>query len=691
MRKCLEDAVRYVKGVGPKRSILLEDLGILTVRDLLDYLPFRIEDFSKVSSIGSLCAGESATVRGAVQSSGFVGSQRGRAFRVAVTDGTGLLYLVWYNAAFMYGALRQGDHVLASGKVEWRRGALEMAHPTFRKIPSHEVAESGPVIPVYHATAGLSSSQIAAIVRNALEEYLPLVDITVPPNLAEGEGLPSEREAYMHVHRPASPSQWHRGMKTFAFREMFYLQLAVQLLRREAKTSKGPGPFLDFGLADRFIRELPFALTRAQEKAVADIRNDLSQNKVMNRLLQGDVGSGKTVVAMYALLAAAGSGFQGAFLAPTEILARQHRTTFQSLAKDLVRVGYLTGAVTGPEREAVLDGLREGRIDILIGTHAMLQGNIVWRKLGVAVTDEQHRFGVKQRLALPEQTEGPSPHVLVMSATPIPRSLALTLYGDLDITVLDVMPEGRMPPETVLLRPANSYRAYRKVREEVFRGHQAYVVCPVIREGKTSRKSAEEAFENLRRGSLKGLRIGLIHGAMARTASEAVMEDFVFGRLDVLVSTTLVEVGVDVPNATCMVVEDAGSFGLATLHQLRGRVGRSRHKAYCFLIAQEEQGRASEERLAALTRITDGFALAEMDLKLRGPGQFFGTRQHGQADLAAALVDCQVSLDLIMRARESAQQALNLMDRGEAGYWGEALLGEVRRKFGDVFSYSMSR
>lgn len=691
MRKCLEDAVRYVKGVGPKRSALLKDLSIATVRDLLDYLPFRIEDFSKVASIGSLGSGESATVRGVVQSSGFVGSQRGRALRVAVTDGTGLLYLVWYNAAFMYGTLRKGDHVLASGKAEWRRSALEMAHPTIRKIRSHEIAESGPVIPVYHATAGLSSAQIAAIIRTALEEYLPLADITLPPGLAEDEGLPCEREAYMRVHRPASASQWHSGMRFFAFREMFYLQVAVQMLKREAKLSRGPGPFPDFELADRFIGELPFALTRAQEKAVADIRSDLSQSKVMNRLLQGDVGSGKTVVAMYALLAAAGNGFQGAFLAPTEILARQHRTTFQSLAKDLVRVGYLTGAVTGPEREAVLDGLREGKIDILIGTHAMLQGGISWRNLGMAVTDEQHRFGVKQRLTLPERTGGSSPHVLVMSATPIPRSLALTLYGDLDITVLDVLPEGRMPPETVLLQQANSHKAYRKVREEVSRGHQAYVVCPLIREGKTSRKSAEEVFENLRRGSLRGLRIGLIHGAMARRGAEATMEDFVSGRLDVLVSTTVIEVGVDVPNATCMVVEDAGSFGLATLHQLRGRVGRSRHKAYCFLIAQEDRGRASEERLTALTRTTDGFILAEMDLKLRGPGQFFGTRQHGQADLAAALMNHEISLDLIMRAREGAQRALELMDKGETGPHRGVLLSEVRRRFGDVFSYSLSR
>ncbi len=405
----------------------------------------------------------------------------------------------------------------------------------------------------------------------------------------------------------------------------------------------------------------------------------------MNRLLQGDVGSGKTVVAMWGLLSAVENGWQGALMAPTEVLATQHYKTFRDLLGDRARIGFLSGSVRKSERESTLEELESGEIDILIGTHALLSPEVRWRSLGFVVTDEQHRFGVKERLKL---SSGHTilPHMLVVSATPIPRSLALTLYGDLDVSVMDSMPEGRSPVATRCLNRSGREMAYRTLLEELSRGRQAFVVCPLITEGKTDRKAASMVKKELEEGYLKGKTIGLIHGSLSKNEINDTMAGFAAGKIQVLVATTVVEVGIDIPNATAMVVEDADSFGLATLHQLRGRVGRGKHPSVCFLIASTESG---FKRLKALEKINDGFEVAEMDLRERGPGQFFGTAQHGVSD--TKLAELGLSLDVIARAREEAREMLSLVEKGAASSEIRETVERIRQRFGDPLTHGRSR
>lgn len=677
----LDDSVRFVKGVGPQRALLLSGLGIETVRDLLDHFPFRIDDFSNVTAMGDIHPGDEVTVQGLVTSTRFVGSRRGRALRVDLSDGTGLVHLVWYNMPYMYQHFHSGRMIVASGQASWRRGGLEMAHPIW--FASEEPVQNGPVIPVYHASASFTSQAIHKIVGQALSQCFDEIRGDMPQAILERYGYMEEREAYRTIHLPTNPDLWHRARRTFAFREMLYLQLGLMSMRQEARRVNGPKVFSDLGLADDFIRDLPFKLTGAQERAIADVKNDVFGTSVMNRLLQGDVGSGKTVVAIYALLAAVANGYQGALLAPTEVLAKQHKRTFESLCKDRCIFGFLSGGVGAKEKAETLAKLRDGRIQVLIGTHAMLEPGVSWANLGLVVTDEQHRFGVRQRLSLPEANATFSAHLLVMSATPIPRSLALTLFGDLDITVIDALPPGRRPVHTQVLHDRQRSVAYEKVMEEVGKGHQAYVVCPVISEGKTDRKAASDVFSELARGFLKGTRLGLVHGSMPKAEVEQVMGEFVNGKIDVLVSTTVIEVGIDVPNATCMVVEDAESFGLASLHQLRGRVGRGSSKSHCFLISKA--GGDARLRLRLLEKHHDGFQVAEMDLQNRGPGQFFGLRQHGASETRFS--DLSLSLDEIQRARDEARRIVHCPADDEE----RSLVAKVKKRFGNLAAAGMSR
>lgn len=677
----LDDPVRFVKGVGPQKALLLSGLGIKTVRDLLDHFPFRIDDFSSVTAMENIHPGDEVTVQGLVTSTRFVGSRRGRALLVDLSDGTGQVHLVWYNMPYMYQHFHSGRMIVASGRAEWRRGGLEMAHPLW--FASSEPVESGPVVPIYHASASFTSQAIHKIVGQALSQCFDEIRGDIPPEILEQYGYMEEREAYRVIHLPTSAASWQRARRTLAFREILYLQLGLMSMRQEAKRVNGPKAFSDFGPADGFLRDLPFNLTGAQERAIADIRSDVAGESVMNRLLQGDVGSGKTVVAIYALLAAVANGYQGALLAPTEVLARQHKRTVEVLCKDRFVFGFLSGGVGTKEKAETLARLRAGNIQVLIGTHAMLEPGVSWANLGLVVTDEQHRFGVRQRLSLPETNAAFSPHLLVMSATPIPRSLALTLFGDLDITVIDALPPGRRPVRTQVLHDRQRSIAYGKVMDEVRKGHQAYIVCPVISEGKTDRKAVLDVFEELSRGFLKGVRLGLAHGSMSKAEVDQAMGKFVDGKIDVLVSTTVIEVGIDVPNATCMVVEDAESFGLASLHQLRGRVGRSASESHCFLVSKA--GGDARLRLKLLEKHHDGFQVAEMDLRNRGPGQFFGLRQHGMGE--TRLSDLSLSFDEIQRARDEARRIVDCPADSEE----RALVAKVKKRFGNLAAAGMSR
>ncbi len=705
----LDDEIRYLKGVGPARAQRFAALSVHTVRDLLEHYPFRVDDYSKLRPIQEVVPGEDVTVSGRVLGVSRIHSMRGPAVRVEISDGTGALYLIFYHMPYVASSFKRGSVVMASGKAAWRRGSVEIAHPVWQIVPDKALGiRKGPVLPVYHLTQGLTSSAVRQVVKTALEKYGPLIKGVLPEEIRNRYNLMPEPDALCQIHFPESVEAWQAARRTLAFREILLFQLALLLMRQGLKEDGGGPRFGAFTRAQEFLSRLPFSLTKAQERVIGEISRDLSGGRAMNRLLQGDVGSGKTVVAAYCLMAAAENGFQGAFLVPTEVLAQQHYRNLKRLLDSMATVEILTGSTKPKERCDILGRLERGEVNILLGTHALLEPGVRWKNLGLVVTDEQHRFGVRQRISIQEKAQlgqgnhgqgggrsgGQSggqgnrlvPHVLVMSATPIPRSLALTLYGDLDISIIDELPPGRKRVKTVALHPSERRHAYDEVRRRVGRGEQAYVVCPVIEEGESGRVSAVKTREELRKGYLRGLSVGLVHGGVSSREKESVMEDFVAGKIEVLVSTTVIEVGVDVPNATVMVIEDADSFGLATLHQLRGRVGRGAEESICFLVASPRSKRAYE-RLSVMCTTYDGLKLAELDLAERGPGQFFGTRQHGLPDINIA--DLGIDVELIARAREEAEALVGKLSEGGSEISG--LLAEVKRKYGHVVLAGRSR
>ncbi len=681
----LHDNVRYIKGVGPKRAKAFQSLGIETVQDLLDYRPFRIDDFSQVKKLKHLQPGDRVTIAAKVSSVAIIPSLRGRALRVGVTDGTGTCYLVWYNMPYLYKRFYRGLRVIASGKIEWRRNSWEIAHPLWKE--AGQASANGLIVPIYHGKANLSSSMIARFIKQVLNTHGHLIPEILPEELVDRHELLSQRKAYENIHCPSNAQMWSNARRTFAFREVFLLQLALLLMKSINQKAKPVDPFNRFALPEVFVESLPFELIEAQKRTIHEISEDLCSGKTMNRLIQGDVGSGKTVVAVWALLTAVDNGYQAALLAPTEVLARQHLVTVRQFAKDLASIGFLSGSLSASEKRRILDRLHEGSIDILIGTHAMLEPTVKWRKLGLVVTDEQHRFGVKERLSLSYDTR--APHMLVMSATPIPRSMALTLFGDLDISVIDQLPHGRKRVHTQVLGYESRKLAYERIRQEVEKGYQAYVVCPLIREGKSGRMAAEEVFKELQSGYLHDVNIGLAHGDMPRDELVRQTEDFARGRTQVLVATTVIEVGVDVRNASCMVIEGAEAFGLATLHQLRGRVGRGNQQSYCFLIPSEEANH-SLDRIRILENTHDGFSVAEMDLRQRGPGQFFGVKQHGLSDINIEELD--VTQDIIYHSRHEAKKIVNIIEKtGQVPLKFSPLFAQVEARFGNLLRHARSR
>lgn len=664
---------------------MLAALGVKTVQDLLDFFPFRIDDFSRVQKLKDLRPGEKVTVAGRVVSVSIVPSIRGRALRVGISDGTGTCYLVWYNMVYMAKQFYRGQQLVASGKVEWRRRSWELAHPRWEQ--TGEFSGQGLIVPIYHATAGLNSSMISRIVREALDTYGHLIDECLPEPIRRRQGLLSQKQAYVNIHCPRDTQMWEKARRTLAFREVFFLQFALLLMKSQNERAKPVAPYTDFRLPQAFIESLPFKLTGAQQRTIDEIREDLRSGRTMNRLLQGDVGSGKTVVAVWSLLAAVANGYQAAFLAPTEVLARQHYKTVVGFTRGMARVGLLSGSQSAQEKRITLERLAEGLIDILVGTHAMLEPDVRWARLGLVVTDEQHRFGVRQRLRL--SYESNAPHMLVMSATPIPRSLAITLFGDLDLSVIDELPQGRKRVYTKVFEERSRHLAYERVKKEVAMGHQAYVVCPVIRQSKSGRRSVEQVYEELKTGYLRGVNVGLAHGDMPREDLAKAMQEFVEGKVQVLVATTVIEVGVDVENATCIVIEGAESFGLATLHQLRGRVGRGSKQSYCFMIFSGESAE-SAARLKALENLHDGFSVAELDLRQRGPGQFFGLKQHGVSEIN--IQDLGVTQDILYSARQEAKALVDAIEAsGQLPLELSPLLSIVNARFGNLLQHARSR
>jgi ATP-dependent DNA helicase RecG len=655
----LDSCVTELHGVGERRAEQLSRLGAETIRDLLYLFPHRYNDFRTMKPIYQLDYGEVTTVAGTVLETK---TRRGRGGRDIITsvisDGTGTVQATWFNQPYLAKSLRAGRQVVISGEVGQYLGRLVFTSPEWEALTQELIHTKG-IIPVYPLTKGIGARGMRRQMKQVVDYWTLRLPDHLPSEMRERIGLLSLDEAIRQIHFPESQEALGRARRRLAFDEFFLIQLGVLRQRHLWRVRPGQPLPLNGKALKRFLDSLPFALTGAQQRTLEEIQGDIQRAEPMNRLLQGDVGSGKTVVALAAMLQAVAAGGQTVLMAPTEILAEQHTHTvgrfLANMSDEAPSVVLLTGSLPTAERNTVCRAIEEGSADIVVGTHALIQAGVVFHNLTLAVVDEQHRFGVAQRSSLCQK--GHNPHLLVMSATPIPRTLALTLYGDLDISVIDEMPPGRKPITTRWLAPRERERAYQFVRGQVERGHQAFVICPLVEESeKVEARAAVEEHRRLANEVFPDLRVGLLHGRMSADKKDKVMRRFVDGELDLLVSTPVVEVGIDVPNATAMLIEGADRFGLAQLHQFRGRVGRGEAPSWCLLLAESPSSEA-EERLSTMEDSQDGFALAEKDLEMRGPGEFFGLRQSGLPDLRLARLG---DVSLLEMARREARQLFRL-------------------------------
>ncbi|MCX7780063.1 MAG: ATP-dependent DNA helicase RecG [Negativicutes bacterium] len=670
MEIALDANIKYLKGVGPAKAALLGKLGIFTLKDLLSHYPRRYEDRSRLKPIAMLELGTTEAFSGVIANVRELRPRRGLVIlRVLIRDATGTAELVWFNQSYLKKRFRPGMRIVAYGKIERFQAKIQVNNPEV-EISEEREGNTDRIIPVYPAGENINQKMLRQLIKTALEVCVPPENL--PPEIMAEYKLMKRPQALTAVHFPPTMEAVSEARRRLVFEELYLLQCGLLYIKQNNKNQCGIKHAVDGELVRAMERKLPFKLTVDQVKALREVKDDMEDVRPMQRLVQGDVGSGKTVIAGIALAKTVENGYQGALMAPTEILAEQHYHTLSQLMAPLgIRLAILTGKLTRRAREEVLDYIRNGLVDIVIGTHALIEEDVNFHHLGLVVTDEQHRFGVVQRAKL--QAKGQHPDVLVMTATPIPRTMALTVYGDLDVSVVRQLPPGRKPVKTLFYSGQKRQEVYAGVIREVERGRQAYIVCPLVENSdKLDLQSATGLYEELTSSFFHGIPCGLLHGRMKAQEKDDVMARFYRGDIKVLIATTVIEVGVNVPNATVMVIEDAERFGLSQLHQLRGRIGRGEHQSYCVLLsdAGHEEAKA---RLRLMTQVSDGFTLAEKDLELRGPGQFFGARQHGMPDLKIA--DIIKDIDILLEARKAALKTVNSPET----------MSQVRRALDDAF------
>lgn len=660
MVKDLSLDIRYLKGIGPKKAKSLNKLGIYTIDDLFYYFPRRYEDRTSFYQIKDLKPAEARTIKAKVLTKSERHSYRHRGFsitEIVVGDETGKIPCVWFNQPYLNNYFEIGEDLILYGRIEEYGNRLQMNSPEFEIVrdDNQESLDKGRIVPIYSLPEGFSQRVFRKLVKACLDEYVPAIKDFLPFDVRQRNKLFNLAKSILNIHFPESLAIQKDAYRRLSFEEFIIFQLPLALRKLRKKEQRGIAHKVNGGLSDAFINNLPFKLTTAQQKVIQEIKADMARAFPMQRLLQGDVGSGKTVVAILACFMAIQGGYQAVFMVPTEILAKQHYNKVGN-KKGLVRAALLTSALGKTEKEKIYKEIKDGKIDLVIGTHALLQEAVEFKNLGLAVIDEQHKFGVGQRALLSKK--GINPDVLIMTATPIPRTLAITLYADLEVSVIDALPPGRTKIKTLHFYEYDKLQAYKIAKEHLKAGSQAFIIYPVIEESYAlDMAGAKKMYEELKSKEFKDFRLGLIHGRLSEKEQDEIMVKFRNGELDALVSTTVLEVGIDIPNATCIIIENAHRFGLAQLHQLRGRIGRGIKESTCVLISNANTFEA-KSRLGAMVKYSDGFHIAEEDLRIRGPGEFFGARQHGLTELKIA--NPLTQMHLLKDAREEAVKIVNL-------------------------------
>jgi ATP-dependent DNA helicase RecG len=685
MERLQDKPVRFIKGVGPKKAEAFASRGVNNIEDLLYYFPRRYEDRTKFCLISKLEEGEEQTVKVNVLVCGQRRSWRRRSFSITeaiVEDSSARLSCVWFNQPYLKQYLKPGVELILYGKVERYNNKIQMTNPEFEIVSAgaDESLNIGRIVPVYPAVVGLGQRSLRRMVKECLDKYASKLEDFLPDDLRSRNLLLDLSQSLVSIHFPETELKREAAYTRLAFEEFFIFQLPLAIRKFKKKDSPGITHKADAKLAREFIESLPFELTDSQKQVVKEITADMVSSQPMQRLLQGDVGSGKTVVATIAGMTAISGNYQVAFMVPTEILAQQHYEKIKSQCHKVtgknIEIALLTGSLIAKDKENILKKIKSGEIDLVIGTHALLEGNVEFKSLGLVIIDEQHRFGVSQRAQLPQRAKHPD--VLIMTATPIPRTLAITLYADLDVSAITQMPAGRKPVKTEWITSFKREWLYEFIRKTVSAGRQVYVVYPIIEESfALDLLSAKKMFGEFQENLFKEFKVGLIHGKLKQKEQDRIMSEFKSGQLQILIATTVLEVGIDVANAALMVIEEAHRFGLSQLHQLRGRVGRSELESFCVVVS-DASGADAKARLASLVKFSDGFKIAEQDLKIRGPGDYFGTRQHGLTGLRIG--NPLTQMQLLKKAKEETIRILNLDPRLESKP-NLALKEKLRQRF----------